>query len=295
MVDAVPGGEEQRDRQHGHGDEQHALQAHVFRFTPGEKEQRVGHRVEPAEVIGVHAERGEEGARGGQRQRAEAHAFRRHVADRHHAHHPDRDDERDQEALHLLRLHHRLGDDQRGQHHQHRLEQQVAQVAQRVGEVDHLHLVEVRVHLVDVARADQAGDGDGQDEKPEQLLRHERAQPLAADQVRDERGEQHQVQRIQAGDAEHAVRKEITAFHRQHDEQQHRADAEIGEYRGAGQDGEARHQGLQLADGEAEAADDAEKAEADNAQGQARIAFSGQPCSRHGHLGSPEKLDDQRG
>ena len=233
----------------------------------------------------MHAQAGEERARGGQRERAEAHAGRDHVADGGKAHEPDAGDDRHEEVLGLLRARDRRGNQHRRAHHrEQRLEQRIAQVTELVGVVDDVFLVEVRVDLADVARADEARDDDRHDEKPHQRFRQEALELVAAQQVRDERRREHHVDGVEAGEPEHAVREEITTPHRQHDHEQHRADAVVGERRKAGEHGNGGDERVELADRQADAANNAEQAEADGRGSEPRAALRRQPGAYRSHV-----------
>ena len=86
------------------------------------------------------------------------------------------------------------------------------------------------------------------------------------------------------------MREEIAALHRQHDYEQHCADAIVDERREAGEHRERGDERFELADGDADAADDTEEPEADGRGSKARAALARQPRANRSHVTTFRKI-----
>jgi hypothetical protein len=122
-------GEQECQDHEPHRDHERGLEHPVVGAIPGEEQQRVAAAVEAAQVVGVHAERGEEGARVGAGELRERHVRRQREDDHDRRHHEDRPQHRRDEALRFLRARHGRGDQQRIDHEHEGLGELVAQVA----------------------------------------------------------------------------------------------------------------------------------------------------------------------
>ena len=116
----------------------------------------------------MHPERRQELARVAARQLVERDPGLSDEHDHHRAHHPDRDQRRNEELFRLLGLRGRGADQQREYHHEQRLDHPIEDIAGRIVEIEQVVYEEGGRDVADMARTQRAGGQDRHDIQPEQ-------------------------------------------------------------------------------------------------------------------------------